>query len=342
MAGSESNSKNFAAEAVARLYSGEMTEADERNIESWLEADPKHRADYQQMLDVWDAAGNVGGYAERTKRRAWSRRRLLYGIAASVLLAATILPLLMFHTGGPDSELRRHETGVGEIREISLVDGSLITLNTNTRILVDISATERRIILDRGEAFFDIAKDPTRPLTVSAGDRVITVLGTSFNVNWDGRDVTVAVIEGQVAVQAEGTEAIAAEHLIRLNNAGSGSSATVAFEHGVLLQAGDVAQISRTVEPVIETVSGGTDRYQSWRFGYIRFDNEPFSRVIEELNRYTGTQLSIESVELANMRVSGVFRTSDIDGTISGLELAFPIKVLDRGDHILIVGDDSR
>ena len=181
---------------MARLYSGETTEAEERNIESWLQAHPQHRADYQEMLDLWDAAGNVGGFAERETRGGWFGNRLLLGVAAS-LLALTVFPLLIFYSGGPDSELRRYETGVGEILEIDLVDGSHVTLNTDTQVLVDISGTERRIILDRGEAFFDIAKDPSRPLTVSAGDRVITVLGTSFNVNWDGKDVTVAVIEGR-------------------------------------------------------------------------------------------------------------------------------------------------
>ena len=341
MASNESNSKTFAAEAVARLYSGEMTDAEERNIESWLQADPQHRADYQKMLDVWDAAGNVGGTTEQEARSGWFGNRLLLGVAAS-LLALTVVPLLMFYTSGPGSELRRYETGVGEIREIALVDGSQVTLNTNTQVLVDISETQRRIILDHGEAFFDIAKDPSRPLTVSAGDRVITVLGTSFNVNWDGRDVTVAVIEGQVAVQAEGAEETAVEHLIRLNNASGSSPGSMALQQGVVLEAGDVAQISRTAEPVIEAVSGNTDRYQSWRFGYIRFDDEPLSIVIKELNRYSSTRLSVESPDIANMKVSGVFRTSDIDNTISGLELIFPIKVLDRGDHMLIVSANDR
>ena len=341
MASNESGSKTFAAEAVARLYSGEMTEAEERNIESWLQADPRHRAYYQEMLDVWDTAGNVGGSTGQETRGVRFGNRFLLGVAAS-LLVLTALPLLMFYTSGPGSELRRYETGVGEIREIDLVDGSNVTLNTSTQILVDISETERRIILDHGEAFFDIAKDLSRPLTVSAGDRVITVLGTSFNVNWDGRDVTVAVIEGQVAVQAEGAEQMAAEHLVRLNNAGGGLPGSTALQHGVVLEAGDVAQISRTAEPVIEAVSGGTDRYQSWRFGYIRFDDEPLSAVIKELNRYSSTRLSVESPDIANMKVSGVFRTSDIDNTISGLELIFPIKVLDRGDHMLIVSASDR
>ena len=341
MASNESNSKTFAAEAVARLYSGEMNEAEERNIESWLQADPRHRADYQKMLDVWDAAGNMGGTTEQEARSGWFGNRLLLGVAAS-LLALMAVPLLMFYTNGPGSELRRYETGIGEIREIALVDGSQVTLNTNTQVLVDISETQRRIILDHGEAFFDIAKDPSRPLTVSAGDRVITVLGTSFNVNWDGRDVTVAVVEGQVTVQAEGTEETAVEHLIRLNNASGGSSEPKALQRGVVLEAGDVAQISRTAEPVIEAVSGNVDRYQSWRFGYIRFDDEPLGALIEELNRYSSTRLSVESPDIANLKVSGVFRTSDIDNTLSGLELIFPIKVLDRGDHMLIVSVSDR
>jgi len=340
MATNQSKGKDFAAEVVARVYSGQMTEAEERSIESWLQVDPEHRAEFQKMLDLWDAAGDLNkptipSESERTRSRP-VRKRFLYGIAATVLALAG-LPLLMQSFDAINTELKRYETVVGEIREIELVDGSHVTLNTNTQLLIDFSETERRIILNHGEVFFDIENETSRPLTVSAGDQVITVLGTSFSVNWHGREVTVAVVEGRVAVQAEGTEPTAVEYLMRLNDASSTSADSGDLKHGVVLLAGEVAQISRATEPVIETVSRNTERYQSWRFGYVRFDNEPLSTVIEEINRYSSIQLAIEDPGIADMKVSGVFRTSDIDNAISNLELIFPIKVLDRGDHYLIV-----
>ncbi len=339
----QSHESNFAAEAVARLYSGRMTEAEERNIESWLEADPRHRAEFQKMLDAWDiagAAGVPGGDGEEKQTRGSGvGRRFLFGIAASLLAVAGV-SLLMFALRGPDTALTRYQTGIGEMREVELVDGSRVTLNTNTRMLVEFSETSRRIVLDRGEAFFDIAKDESRPLTVSAGDRVITVLGTSFNVSWDGRDVTVAVIEGRVAVQAEGADQPAAANLLRLDDASGASLGSGGPGGGVVLLAGEVAQISRKTEPVIEAVSRNTDRYQSWRFGYIRFDNEPLSVVVKEINRYTSKPLDVQDARVADMKVSGVFRTSDIDNTILGLELIFPVKIVDRGDHFLIVVAD--
>ena len=334
---------NFAAEAVARLYSGRMTEADERNIESWLEADPEHRAEFQKMLDAWDIAGAAGvsgvGDGEGPARGRRTSRRLSAGIAAS-LLALVGVSLLLFALRGPDTALIRYQTGIGEMREIELVDGSRVTLNTDTGILVDFSETARRIVLDRGEAFFDIAKDVSRPLTVLAGDRVITVLGTSFNVSWDGRDVTVAVVEGRVAVQAEGSEQPAAANLLRLDDASGASLDSGEAGGGVVLLAGEVAQISRKTEPVIEAVSRNTDRYQSWRFGYLRFDNEPLSVVVNEINRYSSKRLDIQDTQVANMKVSGVFRTADIDNTISGLELILPVEIVDRGDHLLVVAAD--
>ena len=343
MTDKQSHARSFAAEAVARLYSGELTESEERNIESWLEADPCHRAEFQKMLDAWDiagAAGESGGSTEEKRTRgSWVGRRFPFGIAASLLVLAGV-SLLMFVLHGPDTALTRYQTGIGEMREVELVDGSRVTLNTDTGILVEFSKTSRRIVLDRGEAFFDIEKDVSRPLTVLAGDRVITVLGTSFNVSWDGRDVTVAVIEGRVAVQAEGADQPAAANLLRLDDASGASLDSGEPGGGVVLLAGEVAQISRRTEPVIEAVSRNTDRYQSWRFGYIRFDDEPLRVVVKEINRYTSKPLDIQDARIANMKVSGLFHTAEIDNTISGLELIFPVKIVDRGDRFLIVAAD--
>lgn len=340
MVANQSSGKNFAAEAVARLYSGEMTEAEERNIEAWLRAAPHHRQEFQEMLELWDVAGGLNeeietsDLGETPSRRGG--RRFFFGLAASVLAVAG-LTLLMLSIDEPRTQLARYQTTIGEIREIELVDGSHVTLNTNTALLVDFSENKRRIILDQGEAFFEIEKDPFRPLTVAAGDRVITVLGTSFNVNWDGNEVIVAVIEGRVAVQLEGAEESAAERLINLTDATRVSGDSGTLTDGVVLLAGEVAQISRTSEPIFETVVHTTNKYESWRFGYIRFDNEPLSTVIAEINRYSRTRLVIEDADIAGMKVSGVFRTADVDNTISGLELIIPIKVVRSGDHYSIV-----
>ena len=168
------------------------------------------------------------------------------------------------------------------------------------------------------------------------------MLGTSFNVNLDGDEVTIAVIEGRVAVQAEGAEEKAAEQLIRLNNASQGTAELDTLKEGVVLLAGEVAQISRTSEPVFETIVHNTEKYQSWRFGYIRFNNEPLGAVIDEINRYSTIRLVIEDPDIEDMNVSGVFRTSDIDNAIAGLELIFPIKVLHLESHYSIVSTNDR
>src|SRR5690606_13001818 len=96
--------------------------------------------------------------------------------------------------------LDRYATEIGEQKTVQLSDGSELVLNTNTRVLIDYTDSKRRAILDQGEAYFKVAEDAQRPFSVDAGVRSIAVLGTEFNVQKTGGGLTVAVVEGLVAV----------------------------------------------------------------------------------------------------------------------------------------------
>lgn len=349
----ERGEADFAAEAVARLYSGEMTGAEELALEAWLKADPQHRRDYQRALDYWDATGDLSddadmiaasaGNAEGPRRA--SRLRVPRMAAAAMLLVAIGATLFTAQWKGlwPGSQLASYQTQVGEQREVLLRDGSKITLNTDTRLLVDFTDDRRAIVMEYGEAFFDIAKDPSRPLTVKVGNRTVTVLGTQFNIHWTGPDMTVAVVEGLVSVHPNDRKTT--QKLITDRRASTEptdppvpASPPPTASGRVLLRAGAVATFSQAVGTVTPEPSGGADRLLSWRFGFARFDEEPLYRVIGEINRYTDTKIVIEDKNILDMSVSGVFKMNDVEGALTAFELAFPIEVSFRFDRYVIVG----
>ena len=131
------------------------------------------------------------------------RLRPKFAVAASLVMA-TVLGLLIFgqQTVNPEISMDRYVARVGEQKVVNLNDGSVITLNTGSELLVGLSDQSRKIILRRGEAYFEVARDSERPFTVDAGLRSVTVLGTEFNIRKSPDRLQVAVSEGLVAIHS--------------------------------------------------------------------------------------------------------------------------------------------
>lgn len=161
----------------------------------------------QRFLDACDGiAANVVALPddERADKPLFTRQML--AIAASVLFMALAIPALIFgfswHDSGAQAEL--YTTNVRELRTIVLADKSRVTLSGHSAVLVSMGKKERRIELGRGEALFDVARDPSRPFVVHTGRGTATALGTSFNVHREGDGATVTVVHGQVSVSSSG------------------------------------------------------------------------------------------------------------------------------------------
>ena len=337
---------------VARLYSGEMSGKDESDLLAWLEADASHGRAYEEALALWDAARELrddpelaaaamgAAHEEQARRRAgW------IAAAAAIVLAAAIAALTgdVFERSDIGNTLASYETAVGEQRSVLLSDGSRLTLNTGSRVLVDYTPNERRIILDFGEVFFEIEKDPARPLTVTARGRLLTVLGTSFSVMLVGNDVRVVIVEGVVAVSRERAR-------FPLSDSGSSSFQDAADEEtssdtesragpdDVILRAGSVATFREGYEHVVEAGSDDLTRVEDWRAGVVRFDEEPLYAVVGELNRYSRTKILIEDEAIVNLRISGIFRLESVDLILDALQDVLPVRVVRYSDRYVLVG----
>ena len=253
------------------------------------------------------------------------------GVAA-LLLSVPLGWIAVDHYLNP-SHIR---TAIGEQRSIALADGSLVQLNTNSELRIDIKENERRIVLERGEARFTVAKDPKRPFVVKTPQATVRALGTVFNIQIAPQGTDVAVLEGhvEVAIQrrdssdaspsespeelskrfkdAQGSanvkpqpnpnlreQHVAALHLVL----GSGEQAAVTPEGKILPDVG----------PPIERVVGWTDRR-------LVFREETLATLIAEVNRYHAHPIRIVDPEIAGLRISGTFAAYDLPSLIQYLE----------------------
>jgi transmembrane sensor len=194
--------------------------------------------------------------------------------------------------------VRDASTDIGERSLLVLADGSKVTLNTASSVHADYAGHERRVTLVRGEAFFDVAKNATRPFIVSAGSRQVIAVGTAFDVRLQDRQVKVTLVEGRVRVvrAADPVQPVSAVML-------EAGSALVAKEDGA-------DRVER-----LDTV-----RATSWRSGRLVFDGERLADVVAEMNRYSREKLEIADPALEGKKVSGVFEPTTGSAFAKGLE----------------------
>ena len=324
---------NEAAAWFALQRSGPLTDIETARFTAWLRADAAHTAAWTSYERLWEQLDTVRddpkvlAIREQARRRA-SRRHTVRRVGFASAAAATLLlgvcawwsrPALLRFTaptqmtrqtqaGASNPLIRDASTEVGERSTILLADGSRVTLNTASAIRADYSGADRRITLVHGEAFFEVAKDPTRPFIVSAGPREVIALGTAFDVRLEPRQVKVTLLEGKVRVIASAAAATGET---------PGRPHFAATARAIALEPGSSL-----------TVVEGTDRVEkldaaratSWRTGKLVFDGERLADVVAEMNRYAREKMIIATPGLEERRVSGVFEPSSGPGFARALE----------------------
>lgn len=254
-------------------------------------------------------------------------------MVASVCLIA-IAVSLFYDVFSTENTIRydRYVTKVGEQKVVSLKDGSTVTLNTGTRIQFSNSTQERKVILERGEAYFDIKSDEARPFTVDTGFRSITVLGTEFNVRKLPHAVQVAVTEGEILMHSVGEEASINSPLL--------SDATRNREDLSLRQrrisAGWMVEYNASTNTVSAQRSEDIDKIHLWRTGVLDFDGTPLVDVVKELNRYSGKKILIESGDIVDLKVFSVMHVDRVDLALDAIEYTLPVTITHHFDRIVL------
>jgi transmembrane sensor len=342
-----------AAEWFWKRDAAGWTGEDEARFQAWLASATAHRIAYLRLSAAWKQAarmealgagvptgvipargswGNVrfpSGGVERARSvepamkfpAASVRRAGRVAVAASAVVAVVGALYLLGPTVFSGD---RYSTPVGGLDTVPLADGSQVTLNTDTRIRVALGESERRIELDRGEAYFDVAKDPSRPFVVLVEDKRITAVGTRFSVRREGDEVRVAVTEGKVRIEhAAGSTGVGVQEIEAADP--------------VLLAAGAVAQTAKAGVRVQSDAGPKAEQLLSWRKGYVVFDETPLAEAVSEFNRYNERRILVRDEALARLPIGGNFRSNNLDGFLWLLETGFPIDVQRDGDDIVLL-----
>jgi len=295
-----------AARWVVRADRGDL---DPTELEAWLAADARRQGAFVRAQAAWGLLdrGRVLAVEEDAPRRGVGRRGLLAGLgaAAAACVAVVVTPRLLS---------ARYGTTVGEIRRVPLADGSLAAINTDTALEVAMKPRKREVRLDRGEAWFQVAKDAERPFVVESGPVRVRAVGTAFSVRRRDGGCEVLVTEGVVEVWSEG--------------AGEVPRRVTAGER---VFASDSAGAARPVPASLEIT-----RELAWREGQIVLDGEAFGAAAQEFNRYNARKIVIADPALAEQKLVGWFRTNEPESFARAAAASFGARVTVRGDAILV------
>jgi transmembrane sensor len=315
-----------------RLDSGALMPEDQRAFETWLRQDPRHRRALEELSKVWGAMDQLAAskFTDRhhvlgdaqSDRPAIRSRRHAWWLAAAAVITLCITGSAWLQHG---REFQTLSTAVGQQRNVTLADGSIVALNTNTIVETDLSRKLRQIYLRKGEAHFQVAHDRSRPFLVHAGDAVVRAVGTEFEVRLrEDKHVEVLVNEGRVEVQAAPIAAANPSEPVR--------AATVrALSAGQQLS---TATVDIAVVPV------GAQQLSSelaWREGAIVFDGESLAAAVAEIGRYTDSRIVISNASVGALKVGGRFRTDDVQGFFDGLQAALPVSVRLAPDGVVYI-----
>jgi transmembrane sensor len=347
---SSAQTERRAAEWLAKRDSGEWTEEDARALDAWLDASTANTVAFIRLEAVWNEAGRLQVFSSRApltppaagewpsalldpvmerpetpetfvpciaSHPAPARRRWLpAALAASVLLALVLAGLSYV-----SSHRFAYSTPVGGLASVPMSDGSKITLNTDSAIHVALSDTEREVRLDRGEAFFEVAKDPSRPFIVNAGTKRVVAVGTKFSVRREGNDIGVFVTEGKVRFEDVSTPQG------EIANSAAGN---------VLLTAGSVAHASDTSVLVQVREIPAIEELLSWRTGYLVFHETALADAVAEFNRYNDRKIVIQDPRVASIALSGKFRSTNFEAFVRLLQDGFAIHAERTDDRIVL------
>lgn len=265
------------------------------------------------------AAAGLLPAREPLARRRRGLRVTAFASAASLLLAVAGGAYYWLKSS-PD----RYTTPIGGIASVPLQDGSHITLNTATEVQVALTGRERDVELARGEAFFEVAKDLERPFVVNAGRKRVIAVGTQFSVLRDGDNIRVIVSEGTVRIE---------------DRSGTASPPTMPLTSGnsaVLLSAGSIAHAGSAGVLVQKEALSETEAQLSWRTGVLMFRDQTLAEAAAEFNRYNERQIVIKDPAVADLKIEGNFRATNVDAFVRLLESGFPVHATEGDGQIVL------
>jgi transmembrane sensor len=312
-------------------------------LREWANRSQVHRKELERAQAFWSDADLLQAMAVpiervgtgRPRRRAicsWARLPRLskpLALAATLLLGVAIA--LSIQLGSLERGLENgvYATAIGELETVTLPDQSRIQMDTDSQIRVAYSDSHRRIFLDRGKAYFDVAKNAERPFEVYAGEGMVEAVGTAFSISVISDELEIVVDNGKVNLYQVEPTAHLAPGPDEQSTKGSGdafhpdeSTSTkvlAVLEQGQSALMGDSQVRALSAEELAEALS--------WRRGVLVFKNDPLGKVISEISRYTAVDIRVIDPALNELEIGGRFKAGQLEAFLDVLQTGFGIQV---------------
>ena len=296
----------------SRLIKAGPDSEDEKLFQQWVEQSETHRQAYREAIQVWDEVAPLADQLLEEAKSLQIRRLGAYqwlftpGLRWGAVAACCLI--LLFHFFVPVNNAEHYETAVSERREVALEDGSVLHINAKSSVFVDFSEGDRHVLLDSGEVYFEIAKDPERPFVVESGKAKITVLGTVFNVYKKRGDVSITTVEGLVSVEDTSSP--------------GGPVPELSKGEQVLISEKNNSGSPMAIKKV------DADQVTAWRRNILIFQDVSMTDFIYDINRYMDHKLVIGEAPLEALRLTGVIAINDREAILEDLKSAFNLKAV--------------
>lgn len=308
----EETPKKVAARWFARRRSGAMSAQELRELEVWLSQDEAHRRAFDHLAMIWGGAEGTRNDPEVMQMREAARRSQVvrrwqaFAAMAAVFIAVCFVGagVANWLTAGSNAspelvaaaDHQEFRTSVGQTATVTLADGSVVTLDTDTVLRTRTTWNRRYAELAKGRAFFRVAHEKTRPFVVLANGRTVTALGTSFEVAVERGRFEVTLVSGKVRVEQPKPD----------------DRKAATLKPGTKLVA--------PVEGAWQVATADIARETSWVEGLLRFRDEPLGRVAAELNKYSKKKVVIDDPAISARPIQGAFAAGDVDEFVRAAE----------------------
>ena len=308
---------------------------------SWCRSDPVHRELFEQARQSWVDLGAGAARcasmpairpAPRTSRPLWKVAAAAVFAVAAAGIGWLLAGSSSWFGGGDASTFATTRT---EHRSVLLADGSQVEMAGNSRLRVILRARSRDIELERGEAYFNVAHDKSRPFVVHAGDLHVRAVGTRFDVRTTSGRGVVAVEEGVVVVEPPGIAAAAVDAVTARFPALKGKSQVVRPLRPTPVRSGQEIAVGAPDQEV-QLLPIEPQAVASWRQGRLRFAREPLQSVIDSIRSVSGQDIELADPSIGDLRFTGTVFSSRVEAWVNALPAIFPVAVHQDGARLII------
>ena len=319
--------ENRIEELYQQYLSGQLSQADFEQLQ--------HDVTTVSDEELWDImCDNYSMIAETAKMNCKTQQRMLknihakikrkklYALAYECLRYASLLVLIVSLVGGsywwltsstaPTPNYTYVSVLPGNKSKLTLPDGTSVTLNGNSQLRYDVEPKKHReVVLMKGEAYFEVAKDANCPFRVHVNDMQIEVLGTQFNVRLNEDAIETALFSGAVQLSSD---SLLQDYQLRPGK----KSIYRPVSHQITICDND----------------GLTDA--RWKDGYLAFNSLPFSKVLQEIENWYGVKFQLRNQHLANDKLTGAFYKETLESVLISLSMQYGFKYRMEHEHIII------